>query len=133
MPPEVPARRFGPTANEAPCGGNVLPTKTQEVKQSVISNLKNLKKKFQKNRSSSQENAYSGISVETTNNVYQEISRLHRDQDEDEDEAHSHINADVTVTDRVLPPEYQAPPPFAPGYWEAYTAAYKDGVMVERH
>ncbi|XP_029005301.1 hematopoietic SH2 domain-containing protein homolog [Betta splendens] len=128
-PPEVPARNLGPltqnqafirtasgpTANDAAPGASLLPTKTQDVKHSVISNLKNLKKKFQKNRSASQENTYTEISVEATSNVYQEIPRRHEDGDE-EDEAHSYINTDVTVTDRALPPEYQPPPPFAPGY-----------------
>lgn len=141
MPPEIPARSFAPlkqnqacfrtvsaprsssppTASENPFGPNILPSKNQEVKPSVITNLKNLKKKFQKNRSTSQDNVYTEINVETTDSVkkpeneYQEIPR----EQIFDDAPLSYISPDVTVTERVLPPEYLPPPPFAPGYWQA--------------
>ncbi|XP_040897200.1 hematopoietic SH2 domain-containing protein homolog [Toxotes jaculatrix] len=129
QPPEVPARSFvpplkqnqacvrtvsapegpsTPTAPEHPLGGNIRPVKNHEVKPSVVTNLKNLKKKFQKKRSTSQEHMYMEINVETTErsteSEYQEIT----------EEQITHTN--VTLSDEALPLEYLPPPPFAPGY-----------------
>lgn len=134
-PPEVPAGRFAPlkpdkacvrtvpapkspsppTVNENPSGANIHPEKIQDTKPSVISNLKNLKKKFQKNRSSSLENMYTEINVETTDgggvteNEYQEITTEHK-------LPLSYGSTGVTLTEGVVPQEYLPPPPFAPGY-----------------
>lgn len=138
-PPEVPARTFAPlkqdkacvgtvsapkspsppTVSENPSGANIQPAKSQEVKPSVITNLRNLKKKFQKNRSTSQENMYTDIIVETTDsgasteNEYHEITR---EQIFDELPL-SYVSTDVKLTGGVIPQEYLPPPAFAPGYW----------------
>lgn len=131
-PPEVPARSFAPLkqnkacvrasssppVSENPPGANIHLEKSQEVKPSVITNLKNLKKKFQRNRSTSQENMYTEINVETTDsggsneNEYHEITR----EQVFEELPLSYIRTDVTLTEGVIPQEYLPPPPFAPGY-----------------
>uniref|UniRef100_A0A3B4U6K1 Hematopoietic SH2 domain-containing protein homolog n=1 Tax=Seriola dumerili TaxID=41447 RepID=A0A3B4U6K1_SERDU len=89
-----------------------------EVKPSVVTNLKNLKKKFQKKRSTSQEHMYTEIDTEATDrggnadNEYQEIT-----QEETFNSApFSYIHNNVPLTDGALPQEYLPPPPFAPGY-----------------
>uniref|UniRef100_A0A3Q1HKN2 SH2 domain-containing protein n=1 Tax=Anabas testudineus TaxID=64144 RepID=A0A3Q1HKN2_ANATE len=104
-----------PTANENSPGANIHPAKSQEVKPSVIQNLK---KKFQKNRSTSQENMYTEINVETTNsggNTETEYHVSSRDPMFD-DAPLSYSGSDVTLPEGVLPQEYLPPPPFAPGY-----------------
>jgi len=83
---------------------------------SVVSNLKNLKKKFQKKTNTLQDNAYAEINLETsdmnedTENEYQEIT-------EEQTFRRSHLyDTDRRLTDQVLPQEYKPPPPFAPGF-----------------
>ncbi|XP_029988408.1 hematopoietic SH2 domain-containing protein homolog [Sphaeramia orbicularis] len=108
-----------PSAQDA----NVQPVKGQDTKPSVVSNLKNFKKKFQKKRSSSLEYVYEDINVgadqraksaestEDTEHEYQEIPGLQQMVEG------SHFSYNCTpVSDGVLPQEYLPPPPFAPGY-----------------
>ncbi|XP_034386882.1 hematopoietic SH2 domain-containing protein homolog isoform X2 [Cyclopterus lumpus] len=134
LPPLVPARtsvpplkqnqacirtvsegRPTPTA-EQPLGGNNQPARNQEAKSSVVSNLKNLRKKFQKKRSMSQE--YAEIDMETTErsgnagNEYQFITG----QQTSNAQPFSYTYTNVTLTDGELPYEYRPPPPFAPGF-----------------
>lgn len=105
-----------PTASENSSGANIQSAKNQEAKLSVVSNLKNLKKKFQKKRSTSQELMYTEINVEATDrsgntdNEYQEIAG------EQTGPQFSNSRSDVRSTGGGLPQEYHQPPPFAPGY-----------------
>lgn len=123
QPPDVPARSSVPplkqsqacirtvSVPESPCtttapehsfGANVQSVKNQEVKPSVVTNLRNLKKKFQKKRSTSQEFMYAEVNLEAAdsgNTEYQEITW-----------------ETARMTDEQLPHEYLPPPPFAPGY-----------------
>lgn len=139
QPPEIPARNAVPPlkqnqacvrtvsapespssapVTEQPFGTNIQSAKNQEAKPSVISNLKNLKKKFQKKRSSSQECVYTDINVEATDrggnseSDYQEIAG---DQTVN-GQPFSYTHADVRQADERLPQEYLQPPPYAPGY-----------------
>ncbi|XP_072245691.1 hematopoietic SH2 domain-containing protein homolog isoform X2 [Leuresthes tenuis] len=134
QPPEVPSRSFLPQRQNQACIRTVSapqsasramssiqtlctelqPLKIQEAKMSVVANLKNLKKKFQKKTNSLQDNAYAEINLETsdtnedTENEYQEIT--------EEQNFRSHLyDTDGRLTDQVLPQEYMQPPPFAPG------------------
>ncbi|XP_008290820.1 hematopoietic SH2 domain-containing protein homolog [Stegastes partitus] len=128
QPPEVPSRSCVPVKQNQACIRTVSapespstptaaqqPVRNPEAKPSVLTNLK---KKFQKNRSSSQDNTYAEVNVEaadgsrTTESEYQEISG---------DRAvmgspFSYTCPDVRLTDEVFPQEYLKPPPFAPGY-----------------
>lgn len=105
----VPESPSTPSATELSCNANVKPAKTQQVKPSVVTNLKNLKKKFQK-RQPSQENVYTDINEEVpghagnTENEYQEIT---------EEQSNPALR---TANGVRLPQEYLHPPPFAPGY-----------------
>ncbi|XP_047442325.1 hematopoietic SH2 domain-containing protein homolog [Mugil cephalus] len=99
------------TASEQGQCVNIQPLKNQETKVSVVTNLKNLKKKFQKKRSNSQDNAYAEVNMDTENE-YQEIS----DEHDVSGSPLPHTCTDARTTDTVLPPEYLPPPPFAPGY-----------------
>ncbi|KAK2835565.1 hypothetical protein Q5P01_016049 [Channa striata] len=133
QPPEVPARSFAAVkqnqacvrtvsapnspspVSEKPFGANIHPAaKNQEMKPSVITNLKNLKKKFQKSRSTSQDNVYTEINEETIdrhgNQEYQKIAS------EQSFDGATFCCTDVTLTEKPLSPEYLPPPPFAPGY-----------------
>lgn len=104
---------------------NVQPVKAQDTKLSVVCNLKNLKKKFHKKRSTSLEYVYEDINVEAdqrvksaessedTEHEYQEIPGL---QQMVEGSHFSHNCTPVRRSDGVLPQEYLPPPPFAPGY-----------------
>ncbi|XP_070764955.1 hematopoietic SH2 domain-containing protein homolog [Enoplosus armatus] len=137
QPPEVPARSSVPplkqnqacirtvSAPESPSiptehtfGTNIQSAKIQEAKSSVVTNLKNLKKKFQKKRSTSQEFMYAEIDMEATDmsgnteNEYHEITG----EQTFNDPPFSYTCTDVRLTDGGLPQEYLAPPPFAPGY-----------------
>ncbi|GAA6221554.1 hematopoietic SH2 domain-containing protein [Lates japonicus] len=134
QPPEVPARTCvpplkqnqacirtvsapegpsTPTATDHQFSGNTQPVKNTEVKPSVVTNLKNLKKKFQKKRSTSQEHTYTEINVEAnTESEYQEITG----EQTFNGAPFSYAHTDVTLTDGALPQEYLPPPPFAPGY-----------------
>nr|XP_046246965.1 hematopoietic SH2 domain-containing protein homolog [Scatophagus argus] len=128
QPPEVPARSSllslkqnqtcirtvsAPESPSTPkATENIHSVKNQEAKPSVVTNLKNLKKKFQKKPSMSQ--VYSEINVEATDksgdteNEYQEITGEHKCPQ------FSYTCADIT--DERIPQEYLPPPPFAPGY-----------------
>lgn len=142
-PPEVPARPAIPplkqnqacirtvsapesprlTATEHPPGANIQSVKNQEVKPSVVTNLKNLKKKFHKKRCMSQELMYTEIDLKATGrsgdteSEYQEIT----DEVTSSGSPFPSTFTDVSLTDEGLPHEYLPPPPFAPGYW--YTTA----------
>ncbi|XP_042337031.1 hematopoietic SH2 domain-containing protein homolog [Plectropomus leopardus] len=105
QPPEVPARSCVPPLkqNQA-CIRTVsapesAPTTTAHPKPSVVSNLKNLKKKFQKK---------AGTMQEATENDYEEIAG---------DQTFSAPPFFYNVTDGALPQEYLPPPPFAPGHY----------------
>ncbi|XP_022615289.1 hematopoietic SH2 domain-containing protein homolog isoform X1 [Seriola dumerili] len=125
QPPEVPARScLPPLKQNQACVRTVSAPQSPstamatEVKPSVVTNLKNLKKKFQKKRSTSQEHMYTEIDTEATDrggnadNEYQEIT-----QEETFNSApFSYIHNNVPLTDGALPQEYLPPPPFAPGY-----------------
>ena len=144
QPPEVPARPAGPplkqnqacigsvsapespttlTATEHPPGANTQSVKNQESKLSVVTNLKNLKKKFHKKRCMSQERMYTEIDLKATGrsgnteSEYQEIT----DEVISSGSAFSSPFTDVSLSDEELPQEYLPPPPFAPGFW--YTTA----------
>ncbi|XP_078115152.1 hematopoietic SH2 domain-containing protein homolog [Sander vitreus] len=99
-----------PTATGHPSSTNIQSVKNQEAKPSVISNLKNLKKKFQKKRSISQENMYAEINV--AENEYHEITG----QQTFNTPPFLHTCTELTLTDGGAPDEYLPPPPFAPGY-----------------
>lgn len=99
-----------PTATGDPSSTNIQSVKNQEAKPSVISNLKNLKKKFQKKRSISQENMYAEINV--VENEYHEITG----QQTFNAPPFPHTCTEQTLTDGGVPDEYLPPPPFAPGY-----------------
>lgn len=120
--PESPS---GPAAAVHPHDANVQPVKGHDTKPSVVSNLKNLKKKFQKKRSSSLDYVYEDIHVEAdqrvksaessedTEHEYQEIPGL---QYRAEGSHFSYNCSPARRSDGVLPQEYQPPPPFAPGF-----------------
>ncbi|XP_028260685.1 hematopoietic SH2 domain-containing protein homolog isoform X2 [Parambassis ranga] len=97
---------------------NIQPLKIHESKPSVVTNLKNFRRKFQKKRSSSQDNTYAEINMDAadgsgiTENEYQEIPGAQTFR-------HSPLSqscTDVTLAEQMLPQEYMPPPPFAPGY-----------------
>lgn len=124
QPPEVPARTCLPPPKQnqacirtvsAPQGPSAV--MSTEVKPSVVSNLKNLKKKFQKKRSTSQDHMYTEVDVEArggnTENEYQEITQ----EEAISSAPFSNTHHNVPLTDGALPQEYMPPPPFAPGYW----------------
>lgn len=136
-PPEVPARSAPLKQNQAcvrtvsapespstptfaahPLDANTQSVKNQEAKPTVVSNLKNLKKKFQKKRSMSQELMYAEINMEATDrsgnteDEYQEIT----EEQVGRSSPFSNTCNDVRQTDGGLPYEYLPPPPFAPGY-----------------
>lgn len=113
--PESPSM---PAATEHPLGVNVQSGKNQEVKPSVVNNLKNLKKKFQKKTSTSQEFMYAEINLEAADssgsveNEYQEITG----EQTISAQPFSYTCTDMRLADGQLPQEYLPPPPFAPGY-----------------
>ncbi|XP_022075563.1 hematopoietic SH2 domain-containing protein homolog [Acanthochromis polyacanthus] len=129
QPPEVPSRNVVPVKQNQACIRTVSapdspststasqqPAKNQEGKPSVVTNLKNFKKKFQKNRSTSQDNTYAEINAEAadrsgnTESEYEEITG-------DPNLMGSPFSyTDVRLTDEMLPQEYLKPPPFAPGF-----------------
>ncbi|XP_004068482.2 hematopoietic SH2 domain-containing protein homolog [Oryzias latipes] len=76
---------------------NVHSGRNHEVRLSVVTNLKNLKKKFQKMRNPAAE------ANPDAAHEYQEI-------------ADAHLYSEVTLLEDELPPEYNSPPPFAPGF-----------------
>ncbi|XP_034567589.1 hematopoietic SH2 domain-containing protein homolog [Notolabrus celidotus] len=110
----APDSRFTHTATEHP----VSTHSNQQAKPSVVSNLKNFKKKFQKKRSPSQELMNADTNVEeteksgTTENEYQEIT----EEQPFTSKPFSHTSPDVKLTHGGLPQEYRQPSPFAPGY-----------------
>ncbi|KAF7663663.1 hypothetical protein LDENG_00204340 [Lucifuga dentata] len=103
---------------EDPLSGNCPSVRNQEVKPSMVVNLKNLKKKFQKKRSTSQE--HTGLSAEAeesnwsgnTENEYQEVTW----EQTISGAPFSSTGTTGRQTDDGLPCEYLPPPPFAPGY-----------------
>ncbi|KAG8003661.1 Hematopoietic SH2 domain-containing protein-like protein [Nibea albiflora] len=111
---------IAPTATAHPFGANNQPVQNLEAKPSVITNIKNLKKKFQiqKRRSMSQEATYTEINVEATEgsgnteNEYQVIT----DEKTVSAPPFPYTRTDVRLTDEGLPKEYFPPPPYAPGY-----------------
>lgn len=120
----APERSSTSAATDHPHGANMLSARNQETKPSVVTNLKNLKKKFQKKRSTSQE--YAEINVETeqkvettdrsasTENEYQEITG--QQTFDGAPFGASYTCTGARKTDGRLPQEYLPPPPFAPGY-----------------
>ena len=123
LPPVVPARGrvpslsqnqapalegpSSPTAPPQPPHGNIQPGRNIDVRPSVVSNLKNLRKKFQKKRSKSQEHLYTEINAEAKyRNEYQTCNEALYPND----------GPYVNVAHGALPREYHAPPPFAPGF-----------------
>ncbi|KAM9384680.1 hematopoietic SH2 domain-containing protein homolog [Pholidichthys leucotaenia] len=126
--PKVPSRSFAPTklteasitevSNSLPTSAasdhqsctNIQPVKNQEAKQSVVTNLKNLKKKFHKKISSSEENTYAEITdiSGNTEHEYQEISLPFSGSPA--------FSTNANLAAEELPQEYLPPPPFAPGY-----------------
>ena len=98
-----------PTATEHPLSANdTQSARNQEAKPSVVSNLKNLKKKFQKKRSASQEYMY----AEATENEYQEIAG----EQISSAPPLSFTYSVLRLPGGELPQEYLPPPPFAPGH-----------------
>lgn len=98
----APDSRFTHTATEHPFNTH----RNQEVKPSVVSNLRNLKKKFQKKRGVSQE----FINTDQSENEYHEI-------EEEQPHTFPYVNvSEVGLPHAGLPQEYKQPPPFAPGY-----------------
>lgn len=105
-----------PAAEHSTLCVNIQPLKIQESKPSVVTNLKNFRKKFQKKRSSTQDNTYAEINMDAadgnTEHEYQEIPGA-------QTFCHSPLSqssTDVTLAEQILPLEYLPPPPFAPGY-----------------
>ncbi|KAM6938863.1 hematopoietic SH2 domain-containing protein homolog isoform 2-T3 [Lycodopsis pacificus] len=135
QPPQVPARTSAPplkqnqacirtvsesphtpTATEQPLSGNIQFAKNQEAKTSVVSNLKNLKKKFQKKRNTTQE--YAEINMEATERSGTAGNEYHYITGQQIANAPplSYACTDVRLTDGGLPYEYLPPAPFAPGF-----------------
>lgn len=130
QPPEVPARSSVPslrqnqacmpttsepespfTPTEPQLNSNTESLKNQEAKSSVVTNLKGLKKKFQK-RIMSQDFTYTEINMEAT-----DTSRNTASQEITGEQTINCPNSSCTnATDGGLPQEYLPPPPFAPGY-----------------
>lgn len=96
---------------------NIQPGKHQEPKVSVVTNFRNLKKKFQRKRSISQNTTYAEIHMaetdhaENAENEYQVIER-------ERTFSGTALSYSCTNrhTDEGLPQEYHTPPPFAPGH-----------------
>lgn len=130
QPPEVPARSPVPslrqdqacmlniaepesalTPTEPQLNSNTESLKNQEAKSSVVTNLKGLKKKFQK-RIMSQDSTYTEINIEATDTS--------RNTASEEITGEKTINcpnfSSTNATEGGLPQEYLPPPPFAPGY-----------------
>ena len=104
----APGTPLAPTATPLHMSATMQCAKIQEAKLSVVSNLKNLKKKFQKIGRPLQENPVeerSGV----TENEYQEIT---------EKPAVNESPYSLAYDDDGLPYEYLPPPPFAPSYYK---------------
>ncbi|KAM4738726.1 hematopoietic SH2 domain-containing protein homolog [Anableps anableps] len=105
-----------PSATERELCTNVQPVKFQELMPSVVTNLRNFKKKFQKKQSNPQESVYTeitkgpSVSNEVMENEYQEITGDLTFRDSPQ------CHTDVRRNNRLLPHEYRSSPPFAPGY-----------------
>lgn len=84
---------------------------------SVVTNFKNLKKMFQKKRSTSEEHTYAEIAEEShrSGNAEHEYQELPGGQNINGD-PFSCTGTAGGLTDSGLPYEYLSPPPFAPGY-----------------
>ncbi|XP_058494490.1 hematopoietic SH2 domain-containing protein homolog isoform X1 [Solea solea] len=92
--------------SEPPRSSNCQPAKSHDVKLSVVSNLKNLRKKLQK-KSTSQHHLYAEITVEAQDNSEYEV--ISGEQSVDGTQFGCNQAEE-------LPYEYLQPPPFAPGY-----------------
>uniref|UniRef100_A0A3P8U755 Hematopoietic SH2 domain containing n=1 Tax=Amphiprion percula TaxID=161767 RepID=A0A3P8U755_AMPPE len=92
------------------------PAKNQEGKPSVITNLKNFKRKFQKNRSTSQDNTYAEINAEVADRSGNTESEYEEITGNPNLTGSPFSYTDVKLTDQMLPQEYMKPPPFAPGF-----------------
>ncbi|XP_060934592.1 hematopoietic SH2 domain-containing protein homolog isoform X2 [Limanda limanda] len=99
-----------PTAPQHSPIGNIQPGKNHDGKPSVVTNLMNLKKKFQKKRSKSQENLYTEINGEA---IY---SNANQGEQTSNEAVYSNRGTYMMATHGALPPEYMPPPPFAPGF-----------------
>ncbi|KAM3875873.1 hematopoietic SH2 domain-containing protein homolog [Diretmus argenteus] len=158
QPPELPARSFKPPqkqnqtctrtnfALESPSALGRLATgqeddhphsassqsaRNQDVKPAVVLNLINLKKKFQKMRSASQEHMYAEIGAEAEERHKGRLGGSEvKDKNESTENEYQELPAEQTINgvpfsnpgttmiliDSGLPQEYLQPPPFAPGY-----------------
>uniref|UniRef100_A0A3P8NEB9 Hematopoietic SH2 domain containing n=2 Tax=Astatotilapia calliptera TaxID=8154 RepID=A0A3P8NEB9_ASTCA len=101
--------------SEQPPTTNNQQVRNQEVKPSVVTNLKNFKKKFQKKRGPLQDNSYEEINTDRGENDEHEYQEITRDLTFCEPPLSSSCTP-VKLTDDMLPLEYMPPPPFAPGY-----------------
>lgn len=130
QPPEVPARSSVPssrqnqacmltisepespfTPTEPQFNSNTESLNNQEAKSAVVTNLKGLKKKFQK-RIMSQDFTYTKIDMEAT-----DASKNTASQEITGEQTFKCLHSSCTnATDGGLPQEYLPPPPFAPGY-----------------
>ncbi|KAK5931197.1 hypothetical protein CgunFtcFv8_027364 [Champsocephalus gunnari] len=103
----APGTPLAPTATPPHMSATMQSAKIQEAKLLVVSNLKNLKKKFQKiGRPLPESLAEESSGV--TENEYQEITGKH---------AVIESPYSLAYDDDGLPYEYLPPPPFAPGYY----------------
>uniref|UniRef100_A0A3B4H6J0 Hematopoietic SH2 domain containing n=1 Tax=Pundamilia nyererei TaxID=303518 RepID=A0A3B4H6J0_9CICH len=101
--------------SEQPPTTNNQQVRNQEVKPSVVTNLKNFKKKFQKKRGPLQDNSYEEINTDRGENDEHEYQEITRDLTFCDPPLSSSCTP-VKLTDDMLPLEYMPPPPFAPGY-----------------
>nr|XP_020494584.1 hematopoietic SH2 domain-containing protein homolog isoform X1 [Labrus bergylta] len=134
QPPELPHRSSLPLKQNPACTRTVSapdrrsthtvtdhPSSTQrnqQTKPSVVTNLKNFKKKFQKKRSLSQELMNTEMNKEETErrgNTESEYQEIPGEQSFNSP-TFSHTCPDMTLTGGELPQEYRQPPPFAPGF-----------------
>uniref|UniRef100_A0A672IHC1 SH2 domain-containing protein n=1 Tax=Salarias fasciatus TaxID=181472 RepID=A0A672IHC1_SALFA len=134
QPPEVPSRSSVPlrlnqvctrtvsapentstSGEQAAAITNTQPGKQLEAKVSVVTNFRNLKKKFQKKRSNSQDTTYAEIPKAETDHAENEYQAIDRERTFS-GTALSYPCTDVRQTGQGLPQEYFTPPPFAPGH-----------------
>lgn len=101
--------------SEQPPTTNNQQVRNQEVKPSVVTNLKNFKKKFQKKRGPLQDSSYEEINTDRGENDEHEYQEITRDLTFCDPPLSSSCTP-VKLTDDMLPLEYMPPPPFAPGY-----------------
>lgn len=103
-----------PRTSEHTSGANTESVNNHEAKPSAVTNLKVLKKRFQKKTSTLQEFMYTENNMEATN---KDGNNDKQHQEVAEEQTFNHPQLSCTfVPDRGLPQEYFPPPPFAPGY-----------------